>query len=424
MKVASGLRPMIGGSADATAGIVARRVTLRGALMGCNPRRICLVCSFMALDSRVEVTCREECLHVSVRGQWSLADPMPAWRKILKRSIGRGDSFREVRVDVAGIGSWDSSLLLFLSQIRDFAEGKGVACSMDALPELLRQLLEQRNADPAAAGESAGGGGGSSFLAAVGERFFQALRGGADWMVFWGECVLGGLRVTRRWRKFRWRDCLVAMQQAGAMALPIVGLISFLVGLILAYQAAVQLRQYGAEIFVANLVGLSVVREMGPMMTAVILAGRTGAAFAAQIGNMKMNEEIDALETLGINPVDFLVLPRMLALILMVPLLTIYADMLGILGGFAVGVGTLDIASSAYWFQTQEAIGLNDLASGLIKSVVFGVVVASCGCFRGLQSDRSSEGVGRATTSAVVTAIFLIVVLDAGFAVLFDRIGI
>ncbi len=360
---------------------------------------------------------------VSVRGSWSLSQPMPAWRKMVKRSAGRREKFQEIRVDVGGVDSWDSSLLLFVSQIRKYAAELNVPCNMENLPDLLRNLLEQ-------AGESESAGGsqdamaGPSLLVVLGERFEKTLAGGGQWLTFWGECLLGGLRMARRWRKFRWRDCLIFMQQAGAMGLPIVGLISFLVGLILAYQAAIQLREYGAEIFVANLVGLSVVREMGPMMTAVILAGRTGASFAAQIGNMKMNEEIDALETLGVHPMDFLVLPRMVALVMMAPLLTIYANLLGILGGYVVGVGQLEISSSAYWYQSQEAIGLNDLAGGLIKSVLFGVVVAAAGCLRGLQSDRSSEGVGRATTSAVVTAIFLIIVLDAGFAVLFERVGI
>lgn len=208
------------------------------------------------------------------------------------------------------------------------------------------------------------------------------------------------------------------------MSLPIVSLISFLVGLTLAYQAAVELRQFGADIFVADIVGLSTVREMGPMMAAVILAGRTGAAFAATIGNMKANEEIDALEVVGLSPIDFLVLPRLLALGLMMPLLTLYANCVGILGGMVVAGGILQIPASAYWIETQSSIDLTDLGVGVIKATTFGLLIGLSGCLRGLQADRSAAGVGRATTSAVVTAILLIVVADSLYAVIFHAMGI
>jgi phospholipid/cholesterol/gamma-HCH transport system permease protein len=208
------------------------------------------------------------------------------------------------------------------------------------------------------------------------------------------------------------------------MSLPIVSLISFLVGLTFAYQAAVELRQFGADIFVADVVGLSVVREMGPMMAAVILAGRTGAAFAATIGNMKANEEIDALEVIGLSPIDFLVLPRILALALMMPLLALYANCVGILGGMVVARAILQIPATAYWVETQSSIDLTDLNSGLIKATTFGLLIGLSGCLRGLQAERSAAGVGRATTSAVVTAILLIIVADAIYAVVFHALGI
>jgi phospholipid/cholesterol/gamma-HCH transport system permease protein len=230
-------------------------------------------------------------------------------------------------------------------------------------------------------------------------------------------------RLIRNPRGFRWRDCLDEMQQCGAMALPIVSLISFLVGLIMAYQAAVQLRQFGADIYVADLVGLSVVREMGPMMAAIILAGRTGAAFAATLANMKANEEIDALETLGISAVRFLVLPRLIALGIMMPLLTLYANGVGILGGMAVGAGVLNIPPTAYWIETQSIVDLSDVNTGLIKAIFFGMLIGLSGCLRGLQAERSAAGVGRAATSAVVTSILLIIVADAVFAVVFNILG-
>jgi phospholipid/cholesterol/gamma-HCH transport system permease protein len=249
-------------------------------------------------------------------------------------------------------------------------------------------------------------------------------RHGANLDKFIGDCVLALARAARRPRQFRWADCAAEMQNCGAMALPIVSLISLLVGLIMAYQAAVQLRQFGADIYVADLVGLAVVREMGPMMAAVIMAGRTGAAFAATLGNMKAGEEIDALQTLGLRPVDFLVLPRLLALGMMMPLLALYANLLGILGGMAVAWRVLEIPPAAYWVETQSIVDLSDVASGLIKSVVFGLLIGLSGCLRGLQADRSAAGVGKATTSAVVTAILLIIVADAIFAVVFNLLGI
>jgi phospholipid/cholesterol/gamma-HCH transport system permease protein len=213
------------------------------------------------------------------------------------------------------------------------------------------------------------------------------------------------------------------MQQCGAMALPIVSLISLLTGLIMAYQSAVLMRQFGADIYVADAVGLVMVREMGAMMTAIILAGRTGAAFAATLGNMRAGEEIDALQTLGIRPVDFLVLPRLVALGLMMPLLALYANSLGILGGMLVSRGVLDIPPSAYWVETLTAIDLSDISTGLIKASAFGLLVGLAGCHSGLRAERSAAGVGRATTSAVVMGLLLIIVADALFAVTFNILG-
>jgi len=235
---------------------------------------------------------------------------------------------------------------------------------------------------------------------------------------------LGFISLLKNPRGFRWMDCLVEMQQCWALSLPIVSLVSFLVGVIMAFQSALQLRQFGASIYVADLVGLAVVREMGPMMAAMVVAGRTGAAFAAELGNMKVGEEIDALQTLGIWPVDFLALPRLLAVTVIMPVLAIYADVLGILGGLFVAATMLDIPASAYWIETQARVGLVDVSSGLIKSVFFGLSVGLAGCLRGLQCERSAAGVGAATSSAVVTGILLIILTDALFAVIFNVLGV
>ncbi|MFW6242138.1 MAG: MlaE family ABC transporter permease, partial [Thermodesulfobacteriota bacterium] len=239
-----------------------------------------------------------------------------------------------------------------------------------------------------------------------------------------GQATLSMKRLVTGRARFRASDFLVLLQDCGPSALPIITLISVLVGLILAFVGAIQLEMFGAEIFVANLVGLGMAREMGAMMAAIIMAGRTGAAFAAQIGTMQVNEEVDALRTLGLSAVDFLVLPRLLAMGLLMPLLAIYADVMGILGGAIVGVGMLDISPAAYFQQTQESVPLHHFATGLIKSVFFGAIVALSGCMRGMRCGRSAMAVGGAATSAVVTAIVWIIVTDAAFTVLFNVVGL
>ena len=211
---------------------------------------------------------------------------------------------------------------------------------------------------------------------------------------------------------------MLIIQECGPGALGIVTLISILVGLILAFVGAIQLELFGAQIFVADLVGIATVREMGAMMTAIIMAGRTGAAFAAQLGTMQVNEEIDALATLGLSPMEFLVLPRMLALILMMPLLCIYADLMGILGGAAVGIGMLHLSPVLYFNETVHAIHLLDIGVGVFKAGVFGVLIALSGCLRGMQCGRSASAVGQAATSAVVTGIVFIIATDGLFAVI------
>jgi phospholipid/cholesterol/gamma-HCH transport system permease protein len=230
--------------------------------------------------------------------------------------------------------------------------------------------------------------------------------------------MLGGKALFRR------SDLVLIIQECGAQALPIISLISFLVGLILAFVGAVQLLMFGAQIYVASLVGIAMVRVMGAIMTGIILTGRTGAAFAAQLGTMEVNEEIDALRTLGISPVEFLVLPRMTALFLMTPLLCLYADLMGILGGLVVGVGMLDLNVMEYYHMTQASVSLNDFWIGLFQSGVFGVLVAVSGCLRGMQCGRSASSVGEAATSAVVTGIVSIVVATAVITLMCNVLGI
>jgi phospholipid/cholesterol/gamma-HCH transport system permease protein len=241
---------------------------------------------------------------------------------------------------------------------------------------------------------------------------------------FLGEMTVTFFCLFRMKARFRTVDLLLLIQQAGAHALPIVTLISFLVGVILAFVGAVQLKQFGAQIYVADLVGIAMIREMGAMMTGIIMAGRTGAAFAAQLGTMKVTQELDAFTTMGFSPLEFLVLPRVLALILMMPLLCLYSDFVGVLGGATVGLGMLDLSWTVYMRQTANAITLTDVFGGVFKSSVYGILIALSGCLRGMQCGNSSSAVGDAATSAVVTGIVAIVVACGTFAVVFYVLGI
>jgi len=235
---------------------------------------------------------------------------------------------------------------------------------------------------------------------------------------FVGELGLAMVKAARHPSTIRWRDTLLIAEEAGVNALPIVTLLSFLVGVIMAFQAAVALRQFGAEIFVANMIGLSVLREMGPLMTAIILAGRSGSAFAAEIGTMKVREEIDALKTMGLEPVRFLVVPRVLAGVVMTPVLTVFADLLGVMGGSVVMM-SLGFPLITFFNQLQAAVSYGSLVGGLVKAFAFGILIAAIGCLRGLQTQTGASAVGLSTTHAVVSGIILIVITDGIFSVIY-----
>jgi len=221
----------------------------------------------------------------------------------------------------------------------------------------------------------------------------------------------------------RWKDVWYTCEQVGVNALPIVGLISFLIGIIIAFQSAVPMQQYGAEIFVADLVGLSILRELGPLMTAILLAGRSGAAFAAEIGTMKVNEELNALTTMGLDPVRFLVITRILAAVLMVPLLTLFANMLGILGG-ALTMISFNIPVLSFLREIDSLVDIKDLAAGMAKTPVFAILIAGVGCLRGLQTGTGASAVGISATRAVVSGIILLVVVDGIYAFIYYLLDI
>ena len=354
---------------------------------------------------------------VEVGGDWRLGGRVPSWDDLFEHQAAA-----TVRVSPKGLGNWDTSLLLFLVHGRTWCAASQSEFQYEALPEKLKRLL--RTIEEVGAKKPPTKTETESCWAFSTRILGKRTNSTRESISFLGECTLGVIGLAKKPQRFRWMDCVVEMQHCWSSSLPIVSLVSFLVGVILAFQAAIQLQKYGAAIFVADLVGLSVVREMGPMMAAVIVAGGIGAAFAAELGNMRVDEEIDALETLGISAVDFLALPRLLAITLMMPILALYADVLGILGGMFVSATMLNIPATAYWIETQNRVGIPDVGSGVIKSVFFGLAVGLSGCLRGIKCERSASGVGRATTSAAVTGILLIVIGDAVFALLFKVLGI
>ena len=361
-------------------------------------------------------------LQVQVSGSWALGDALPSTVEV-EQAINGGGSVSRLCFDAGQLEAWDSSLVNVLFGLARAGDQAGVSLDLAGLPEGLRTLLDLARAVPRHQ-ETLKHNADTSFLADVGSETLEFFRSVTDILRFVGGVSVSLGRMLSGLARYRVSDLFLIVQQVGAQALPIVSLISVLVGIILAFIGAVQLEQFGADIFIANLVGLGMVRDMGAMMTAVIMAGRTGAAYAAELGTMTVNEEIDALRTIGISPIDFLVVPRILALILMMPLLTLYADIMGILGGALVGVTLFDIGTYEYFRQTRSAIDLIDVFGGLFKGLVYGAIVAISGCLRGMECGRSSAAVGVATTSAVVTSIVFIVVACAVLTVTYNVLDI
>ena len=353
-------------------------------------------------------------------GSWRMQDglPLPA---LVEEQWGARQSAGRLAFDARELTAWDTGLLVFVLKMLEAATARGITVDRSGLPEGVRKLLDLAAAVPER--DTKRDGEPQSFLERVGRSAIGVWLGALEMITFVGEASRALARAAVGRARFRRVDLLLNIQEAGASALGIVSLISFLIGLILAFVGSIQLRQFGAQIYIADLVAIGMAREMGAMMAAIIMAGRTGAAYAAQLGTMRVNEEIDALSTMGISPFEFLVLPRMLGLILMMPLLTIYADLVGIAGGAVVGVGMLKVGMLPYWNHTWDAVSLSDFAAGLIKSAVFGVLIAIAGCLRGMQCGRSSAAVGLAATSAVVTGIVFIIVSDAILTVVYDVIG-
>ncbi len=344
-------------------------------------------------------------------GAWSIRQGLPSADETLGR-LKTEPGIKKVSFDCTALTGWDSGLLTLLAKIQGICATRDIALDASGLPDGLQRLLVLATAIPERKGARKTDLS-DPFLVRVADATFNLQAGARDAFAFIGDVTLALARLLSGKARFRKAELFFLMQSCGAEALPIVCLISLLVGLILAFVGAVQLQMFGAQIYVASLVGIGMVRVMGAIMTGIIMAGRTGAAFAAELGTMQVNEEIDALQTMGISPMEFLVLPRMIALTVMMPLLCVYADLMGILGGLIVGVGMLDLGVMEYYHQTVISLNLTHFWIGLFYSAVFGVLVALCGCLRGMQCGRSASAVGTATTSAVVTSIVCIIVSTA-----------
>jgi phospholipid/cholesterol/gamma-HCH transport system permease protein len=361
-------------------------------------------------------------LRVVLAGSWLLSDRRPLADDVMEPLQTRA-GIHTISFDGSAITRWDSSLLTFLARIYRQADEHSIRIDPAGLPEGARRMMALATAVPPRE-DTGRHSEHPPLLERIGLATLSMWRAAPEMLQFLGEVTLSFGRLLRGKAQIRRSDLMLMIEDAGPHALPIVSLISFLTGLIIAYMGAVQLAQFGAQIYIANLVSLGMTREIGALMTGVIMAGRTGAAYAAQLGTMQVNEEIDAFRTTGFNPVDFLVLPRMLSLILMMPLLELYAAIVGITAGMFVAVTVFDISTFEYYQQTVRSMSWTHIWVGVIKATVYGMLIAFAGCLRGMQCGRSAQAVGEATTSAVVTSILFIVIAASLLTIMFQHLGI
>jgi phospholipid/cholesterol/gamma-HCH transport system permease protein len=369
-----------------------------------------------AADYQLSAEQQDGAATIAISGRVAVANAQRLLNDITERLPAHP---REVRLDLSGVEYFDSGGGAVLIRLRQqlAAQGAGLRITrstpdIDGFLDLVDEhaVLRPLPAPPPP----------PPFIERAGVWGIATLEALRRATTFTGEVVYGLRDALRNPRQIRWRDTWIYMQRCGQDALPIVALISFLMGLITAFQAAVQLRQFGADIYVANLVGLSITRELGPLMTAIIAAGRSGAAFAAEIGTMKVSEEVDALAAMGLDRTRFLVTPKVIALLLMLPCLTMFADLVGVLGGLVVSMFSLNIPAVVYFRQMKWYMSMWDVSQGLVKAVVFALLIAGIGCLRGFEAREGAESVGRITTAAIVAAIFAIICADAVFTVLFN----
>jgi phospholipid/cholesterol/gamma-HCH transport system permease protein len=364
----------------------------------------------------------ESTLLIKLSGPWHLTRNVPSAAS-LRRELESAAMLETVSFDTSALTKWDSGLIAFLVQTSEVCRGRNIKQDRKGLPEGLRRLLELAEAVPEKKGTRSEAAK-APFFQRIGNLTLGYGLSIGDFMSFLGELTVAFGKFIRGKARYRRVDLVEVIQECGANAVGIVTLISFLVGVILAFMGAVQLSQFGASIYVADLVCIGMTRDMGAIMTAIIMSGRTGAAFAAKLGTMKVTQEIDAFTTMGVSPMEFLVLPRVIALVLMMPLLCLYADFLGILGGLFVGVGMLGLSVRGYMQETIATLTLTNLFGGLFKATFYGLLIAIAGCLKGFQCGNSSSAVGDAATQAVVMSIVMGVVACGLFAVVFNIIGI
>jgi phospholipid/cholesterol/gamma-HCH transport system permease protein len=353
---------------------------------------------------------------VAVSGEWNLRNPAPSFASVVEQGDGEtspGDSVRAteaISVNGADLGEWDSSLLIFLRQGQEYCDSHKLEWRTDALPGRITSLLAlahvvpERVIAPEAKRLPA--------VARLGAAALSAWDGALTAVTFMGSVVQAAMGLPTGRVRMRWREFWVVVQANGSGALPIVTLIAALMGIIIAFLGVVVLDRFGAGYYSSYLVGYGMLREMGALMTGIIIAGRTGAGFAAELGSMKISEEIDAYSTLGVSPIEHLVLPRVLGIFVMLPLLVVYADFIGIMGGMAVAVTMVDLSAEQFITGLLTAVELSDAMLGIAKATIFGAIIGLAGCMRGLQAGTDAGAVGRATTSAVVLAITLIIVAN------------
>ena len=371
-------------------------------------------CKKATFPAKADVQIDSDDIVLRISGDWKLGEPHPLSSDVLAEIP---PTAKRLSFKADALGTYDSSLIGLVLKVSSVFHSRGAEVDFKTLPEGIDSMLYLATA--VASAKTKKNIPYTNFVNLVGTRTIDMISSLKRYITFFGDITIALFKLLLARARLRKIDVLSIVQKSGPEALPIVALISFLVGLILAFVGSIQLAKYGSEIFVADLVGIAMVREMGAMMVGIVMSGRTGAAFAAELGSMKVNEEISAFKTFGISPIEFLVLPRIIALVCMFPLLTVFADAIGMLGGLVIGVGMFDISYEQYINRTLAALNIVQISTGVGKSVIYGVIVACIGCRMGLACENSSSGVGRATTSSVVQSITWIIIADAIFAVIF-----
>ena len=325
-----------------------------------------------------------------------------------------------VTIDGNAITAMDTAGAWLMLQLRERLEAAGSQVVLEGFqPEhhrLIQYIADQCQGAATVAPRRAAG--------SVTAWWFNVSHDLVSFLAFIGEVIVSLLLAVRSPGRVRWREILADIYQSGVKALPIVGLLSFLMGVVIAYQGSIQLKLYGANIYIADLVGHSMLRELAPLLTAILVCGRTGSAYAAQIGTMKVREEVAALETIGMSPVDVLVLPKLVSLIIALPLLSVFADVSAIFGGMVMANSELGVSFSAFFYRLEEAISYSTFMIGIGKAPVFAAIIAIIGCYQGFKVEGSAESVGQHTTISVVQSIFLVIVVDALFSILFILLGV